>query len=165
PPNLRSGEADLDAEDLFDAAGDGAGGGVEAVRDLDAVQVDDRVVATLGEDVDEHREGEGIVQKAILGVDQREAGDRVPEDDRHDLLAHEPDDVGKEFAVLELVTVETLHQLLPGVNDDFLGDRNYAQRVVRGGIQLERALVLELLENVLLDLLDLTLGVDRVVME
>ena len=83
-----------------------------------------------------------------------EAGDRVAHDDRHDLLLDERHHLLEKPGVLELVGVEPLHQLLPGVHDDFTGQRQAAQAVEGAGVELERALVLELVEDVVLDLLE-----------
>lgn len=52
--DFRALEADDEAIDFFDAAGDLAGGGIEAVGDLDAVKIDHSVVTAFGENVDQH---------------------------------------------------------------------------------------------------------------
>ena len=155
----------MEAVNLFDPACDEAGLQVESLGDLDAVQIDRRVVAAFGEHVDQHGEGERIVEEGVLGVDEGHAGNRVADHDGDDFFVDERDDAGEERGLLEGVGVETFHHLLAGVDDDFAGDGNDAQDVVGAGVEFERALVLKLLEDVLLNSADLALGVDEVVME
>ena len=93
----------------------------------------------------------------------RPARQRMPRDDRHELVADEIDDLPQQLGVLELVAVEPLHQLLPAVDHELLGERQRAQPLERPRVELERALVLQLLEDVRLHLGDRTFGVDEVI--
>ena len=65
--------------------------------------------------------------------------------------------------MFQLVAVEPLDQLLPAVDDELLGQRQRAQPLERARVQLQRALILELLEDVRLHLGDRAFGVDEVV--
>ena len=65
--------------------------------------------------------------------------------------------------MFQLVAVEPLDQLLPAVHDELLGERQRPQPLERARVQLQRALILELLEDVGLHLRDRALGVDEVV--
>lgn len=158
-------EADGDAVNFFKAAGDEAGGEINALGDLDAVDVDEGVVAALAEDIDEHGEGGGVVEERILGIHVGTTGDGVPDDDGHDLAINKGDDLAEEFRVLEHVGVEAFYEFLAGVHDDLARDGDDAEAVVGGGVELEGALVLELVEDVALDLGEVALGVDEVVVE
>src|SRR4051812_18296751 len=89
----------------------------------------------------------------------------MAEDNRHDLAFDERDHLGEQLAVFELVAVEALYHVLTGVHDNLARDGDAAQAVDRARIELERALILELLQNTLLDGFDRTLGVDEVVVE
>lgn len=64
-----------------------------------------------------------------------------------------------------LVAVEPLHEFLPGVDDDLTRDWDVAEPVDGPWIEFKSALVFELLEDVLLNLLDAPLRVDEMVMK
>ena len=123
------------------------------------------VVAALGKDVDEHGQRLRFVENRVLAVDVRVAGKRMPRDDRHHLLVDERDDPLEELGFAQLVAVEALDQFLAGVDDDLAGERQGAQAVEGAWVELERALILEFPDNVLLDLGERALGVDQVVVE
>ena len=158
-------EADGDAVNFLEAAGDETGGEINALGDLDAVDVNEGVIAALAENINEHGESGGIVEERVLGIHVGTTGDGVPPDDGHDLAINEGDDLAEEFRVLELVGVEAFYEFLAGVDDDFASDGDDAEAVVGGGVELEGALVLELVEDVTLDLGKVALGVDEVVVE
>ena len=63
-------------------------------------------------------------------------------------------DLREELAVLQFVAVEPLHQFLARMDDDLARHRNAPQPIHGPRIELERALILELLQDVLLDLLE-----------
>ena len=65
--------------------------------------------------------------------------------------------------MLQLVAVEPLDQLLPAVHDELFGERHVPQPLERARVQLQGALVLELLEDVGLDLGDRAFRVDEVI--
>ena len=65
--------------------------------------------------------------------------------------------------MLQLVAVEPLDQLLSGVDDDLLGERHGPQPLKGARLELERALILQLLEDVGLHLGDRTFGVNEVI--
>src|SRR5208282_287492 len=67
--------------------------------------------------------------------------------------------------MLQLVGIKAPDELLPGMDDDFARHRNPPEAVDGARIQLKRALVLEFLDDVLLDLGERALGVDEVIME
>ena len=87
------------------------------------MDVHDGVEAAFGEDVDQHRERQGILQHLVFGVYQGAAGNRVADDDRHDLLFDELHHPVEELGMLQFVAVQALDQLLAGVDDDLAGDR------------------------------------------
>jgi hypothetical protein len=95
----------------------------------------------------------------------RDAGYFVPNHDWHYLVLYERDNFIEKLAVPEGVAVEAPDKLLARVDDDLASERDQAQAVEGEGIEFERTLVLELLDDVPLDFLDGTLGVDKVVVE
>ena len=147
-------EADPDAVDFFHPAGDLAAGRVGLFRNVDPVEVHDGMIAALGENIDEHGKRQRVVEKGILAVDEGEPGNGMALDDRHHLLLDERHHPLEQPRMLELVRIEAFHQFLPGVHDNFTGQRQAAQPVERAGIELKRALILELGEDVVLDLLE-----------
>ena len=96
-------------------------------------------------------------------IHDRPARQRVARDDRHELGLDDVDDANEQLGMLQLVAVEPPHQFLPRVQDDLLGQRQRAQPVVRARLQFQRALVLQLLENVGFDFFDRPFGIDEVV--
>src|SRR5262245_46959871 len=76
--NFRALEADLDAVDLLDAALDSTRLEVETFRHIDAMDVHDGVVAALGEDVDQHRQRQRVIEDCVFSIDVRDARDRMP---------------------------------------------------------------------------------------
>ena len=127
--------------------------------------VDHGVEAALGEDVDEHRDGQGVVEDRGLDVDVRLAGDRVGSDDRQELVLDQLDDLPEGVGVTLGVVVEAADEVLAGVLDDLRGQRDRRDEVIRLFGQLERALILELLDDAGLDFRQRTLRVDEVVVE
>src|SRR5688572_6778116 len=103
---LRRLEMNLDPVDDLRPAPDLAGPQVDALGNLQDLLVDDRVVAPLGEDVDEHRNGERLVQDGVFRVHMRPARQRMPCDDRHELVGDERDDVPEQLWLFELIAVE-----------------------------------------------------------
>lgn len=55
-------EADFDAVDLLQATDDFPGIRVDAYGNIHTVNVDHRMEAAFGEDIDHHSQGEGIVE-------------------------------------------------------------------------------------------------------
>ena len=96
---------DADAVDPLGAAGDLTGGEIEAFWGFDFAFVDRGVEAALGEDVDDHGEGERVREERVFATDDGEAGDGVAFDDRHEGLFDHGDDPGEELGVFELVAV------------------------------------------------------------
>src|SRR5580692_3207702 len=84
-PDFRAMETDLQAEDFFHAALDESGGEVEFLRDFDAMEIDDGVIAALGKDVDQHGERQRVVEQEVFGIDECEAGNGMAQHDRHEL--------------------------------------------------------------------------------
>src|SRR5688572_13165925 len=70
-------EENVNPVDRLGAADDHAGVQVYALRDLLKLLVHRDVVAALGEDVDQHRDGKRLVEDRILGVDVGASRDRV----------------------------------------------------------------------------------------
>jgi hypothetical protein len=147
-------EADLDAVDFFHAARDQARREVDTFRDFDAVQVDHGVEAALGKDVDQHGQGQRVGRTA----GSSELTSATPEIAWRStigmiFLSMNVDDLGRRAPLCsKFVAVEPFHQFLAGVDDDLAGHGHAAQAVDRARVELERALVFELLEDVLLDL-------------
>ena len=165
PANFRSLEPDLNPENFFDPTGNDAGRDVEPFRHFDPVQIHDRVEAALGKYVDQHRERRGVFQKCVLGIDVGGAGNRMALHDREDFLGNESHHLTEEFRLAEFIAVQPFDQLLAGVNDDFIGHGHIAETVHGARIELESALVIELLEDVLFDFVQRALGVDEVIVE
>ena len=74
-------EADGDAVNFLEAAGDETGGEINALGDLDAVDVNEGVIAALAENINEHGESGGIVEERVIGIHVGTTGDGVPPDD------------------------------------------------------------------------------------
>ena len=127
--------------------------------------VDHGVEAALGEDVDEHRDGQRVVEDGGLDVDVRLAGDGVGLDDRQELVLDQLDDLTEDLGVALGVVIETADEILTGVLDDLRGQRNRRDEVIRLFGQFEGALILELLDDAGLDFRQRTLRVDEVVVE
>ena len=79
----------------------------------------------------------------------------------HELALDDLDHQLEEGGVAVLVLVQPGHQVTPGMHDDVTDKRDPLHHVVGLLAQLQRALVLELLDDVLLHLLDGPAGVDE----
>src|SRR5262249_56910814 len=101
----------------------------------------------------------------ILGIDMRNSGDRVPQNDRHHFLFDETDDAGKKRAMLELVAVETLDEFLARMHDDGAGDGHSSKPVDGSRIEFQRTLILQFLKDILFDFCDRSLSIDEVVVK
>ena len=136
-PDLRGLEKNLDAVDRFRAVLDLTGGQIDSFRDFLDVLVHDGMIATLREQVDQHRDGERFVEDGSSEFTSA-ARQRVPGDDRHELIGDELHDVAQKLGVLQLVAVEPFDQLLPAMHDELLGERQRAQPLeVRGSSSSE----------------------------
>ena len=84
---------------------------------------------------------------------------------RQNFFCDETNDLAKKFRLAEFVAIEPLHQFLPGVDDNFIGHGHMPQAVHRARVEFKGALVVELLQDVLLDLVQRAVRVDEVIME
>jgi len=121
--------------------------------------------SSLGKDVDEDGDGHRIFKEMILRIDHRPAADGVSLDDRHHFHLDEVHDREKHLGVLDLIAVKPVHQFLAGMLDDLICQRNLSEAVKCSRVELQRALVFKLADDVLLDDLDQCLGIDEVVVE
>ena len=90
---------------------------------------------------------------------------RVPADDGHELLIDEFHRLGKEIRVFLVVGIQTLHQLLTGMNAEVAGNRDARNAVECGLVELEGTLVAQLVLDASLHLVDRALRIDVVVKE
>ena len=86
-------------------------------------------------------------------------------DDRQELVLDQLDDLTEDLGVTLGVVVEAADEVLTGVLDDLRGQLDRRDEVIRLFGQLERALVLELLDDAGLDFRQRTLRVDEVIVE
>ncbi len=129
------------------------------------MQVRRGVEPALGKDVDQHRQSLGIVEELVLGVDVSAAGDGMTHDNGHHLVLDEGDDRLHQLRFSDLVSVQTTHEILTSMADDFAGQRQVAELVKSARIELEGALILQLADDVVLHQFQGCLGVDEVVVE
>ena len=80
--------------------------------------VDHSVEATLGEDIDEHRDRERVVEDQGLDIDVGLAGDGVSLDDRQELILNQLDDLTEALGVALGVVVQAADEILTGMLDD-----------------------------------------------
>ena len=105
--------------------------------------IDYRVISTFGEDIDEHGEGEWIVEQRVFGVDLGATGEGVALDDGHELRLQHVHHADEEVGVFEFIAVESINELLPGVEDDVFGQWKRSQAIVGSCMEFKRALVLK----------------------
>jgi hypothetical protein len=164
-PDFGAGEPDLDTVNLFGPTRYSPGSYIEMFGYLDPVEINGRMVSSLRHHIDQHREGQRIIERRILGVDQGIPGNRVPAHNGKNLRPDECDNIRKSFLVLHLIPVESFDEVLPGVNNYLSGNRHLAQPVHRPRIKFECTLVFQLPQYVLLDLVERAAGVDEVVVK
>ena len=105
------------------------------------------------------------MEELVFGIDVRTAGDGVADDDGHHLLLDELHHGLHEVWFLDLVGIQPAHQVLPGMTNYLAGQRQIAQLVKGARIEFQRALILQLFDDVVLHQFQRRLGVDEVVME
>src|SRR5262249_5941156 len=118
------------------------------------MDIDDGMIAAFRKNIDEHGESERIFEDRVFSVDMSDAGYGVSQDDGNHLLFDHGGHLRKKFAMFNSVAVEPRYQFLPRMNDDGTCDRNAAERIHSAGVELERALVLKLFEDVSFDFLE-----------
>ena len=163
--NLRISEAHAETENLLLLRVNLPGLQIDAQWHADPGDVHRGVEAALGEDVDQHRQGGRVLEERVFGVDAGHARDRVANHDRHHLAFNELDYPPEGFWLLHLVAVQPADEVLAGVADDFAGQRQPPKPVEGARIQLQRALIFQLADDVGLHLGDGRLGIDEVVVE
>src|SRR5688572_18135652 len=125
--------------------------------------VDRGMVAAVRKEIDQHRNRQRLVEDRVLRVHVGASRQRVERDDRHELTGHQINYLRQQFRMFQLVAVKSLHELLAPVHDELLGQRLRAEPFEGARVELERALIFELVEDVRLDLRDRTLDVDEVI--
>ena len=131
-----------------------AGREVDSFGDFADVLVDDGVEATLGEDVDQHRDRQGLVEDRVFGIHMGSARERVARNDRNEFCANESHHAREQLGVFQFVAVKPPHEFLPSMQRDLVRQRQGSQPLKRERVELQRTLILQLFENVLFDLLD-----------
>ena len=84
PPGLGRAEPDLEGVHHPILAGDRARSRVEAPRDRGAALFVDRVIAALGEGVEQHLDGRRVPKQRVIRLDDAATGQRVAQKDRDD---------------------------------------------------------------------------------
>src|SRR5687768_15839917 len=135
--DLRRLEVDLDSKDDLRSALDLAGRQIDPLRDFPNVLVDDRMIAALGEQIDQHRDCQRLVEDRVLRVHVRASRQGVPGDDRHELAADDLHNLRQKLAVFQLVAIQPFHQLLPAMDDDLFGKGQDSQPLERSRVQLQ----------------------------
>ena len=77
----------------------------------------------------------------------------------------EIDDGVEQLRVLDLIAIQPVYQLLTGMLDDFIREWDMPQCIECSWVELEGALVFQLIDDVLLDDVDRRLRIDEVLVE
>ena len=164
-PDLGPGEVDSHSIDLLSPRNDLKSLAIHSLGHLDPPDVDHRGKVAFSEYVDQHGDGKGIIENGILRVDVSQTGNGMLLYDGNELRLDEVHHPLEQLGMKLFVGVEAVYQQLAGMLGKFRGQWNRGNTVVGRLVQLERALVLQLVDDPLLNLDYGALGIDEVIME
>ena len=154
---------DLDpVNDLYPPV-DFAGLQVNPFGYLPDMLINHRMESTLGENVNEHGQCERILENRVFRIDVGATGQGMTSYNRHELSIKLIHNRAEEIGVLQLVSIKAFYEILPGVNDDLLCQRQRPKSVDRSRFEFQRALVLKLVQDILFDFLDSPFRVNEMV--
>lgn len=151
-------EGDLEEEDLLGLKDHLKGARVDADGLLDGLDVHVGVEAALGENVEEHVDELGIEAELVVAPDEHAPRDGVPAHVRDEAILDVVEGKLEEGRLVDEVRVEAADELLARILADLRSERDVLQEIVRRVVELERALILEFLEDRVADLLDRPMG-------
>ena len=158
-------ELNADSEDALGTGLDLESLRIDGIRDFFAMNVNNGVVATLGEYVDEHGKSIRILKHAVFCVDHGTTGNRMALDDGQKIALDQRDDFFKELALALDVGIEAVDEFLTGVLRDREGDGDTGDAIVGRLIELQRALVAEFFVDPLPDDFDGAVCINEVIEE